>query len=226
MLETARPVEHRRDFEHGMSYWQPLTLGIVIFLTVVFGLELSSGALSSEEAIVAAGALKRQNVLAGEIWRLVSAVFLHGSFDHIIGNCLVLYVLGMAVEHAYGRLKLIAIFLVSGLAGSLLSFSLSEGPSVGASGAIFGLIGCLTAFFYRFRDKVYFHEKRLGSVLLFWVAYSIITGFLTPLVDNWAHIGGLIGGAASTLFISPLDRVFLAQAPLTAETLLGPSEPR
>jgi rhomboid protease GluP len=108
---------------------------------------------------------------------------------------------------------MIAIFFLSGLTGSLLSFSLSEGPSVGASGAIFGLIGCLTAFFYRFNDKIYFRDKRLGGVLLFWIAYSVITGFLTPLIDNWAHIGGLIGGAAGSLMLAPLAKVISADQP-------------
>ena len=209
MLEAPRSVERRRDFEDGMSYLQPLTIGTIILLCVIFGLQLSHHALATEESIVAAGALKRSNILAGEVWRLLSAVFLHGSLDHIIGNCLVLYVLGMAVEHAYGRLQLLIVFLLSGVTGSLLSFSLSEGPSVGASGAIFGLIGCLIGFFYRFREKVYFREKRLGGVLLFLVAHSVITGFLTPFIDNWAHIGGLLGGLGTTLFLKPVEKVLI-----------------
>jgi rhomboid protease GluP len=214
MLEQRRPRENRRDFEQDLSYWQPLTIAAIVCLGVIFALQMVFDTLQSEETIVAAGALKRSNVLDGEVWRLLSAVFLHGSLDHIIGNCLVLYVLGMAVEHAYGRLQLLAVFLLSGLTGSLLSFSLSEGPSVGASGAIFGLIGCLIAFFYRFRDKIYFREKRLGTVLLFWVAYSVVTGFLTPFIDNWAHIGGLIGGAGTALFLKPQPSILNSQAAL------------
>lgn len=214
MIEAHTPVETRLDFEHGMSYWQPLTLAIIVVLCVIFGFQLAFDTLSSEEAIVAAGALKRSNILDGELWRLVSAVFLHGSLDHIIGNCLVLYVLGMAVEHAYGRLKFLLIFFFSGISGSVLSCVLSEGPSVGASGAIFGLMGCLIGFFYRHRAEIYFREKRLGGVLLFWVAYSVVTGFLTPFIDNWAHIGGLIGGAAATLFLTPRPSILQATSRL------------
>jgi rhomboid protease GluP len=210
----AKPRETRRDFEHDLSYWQPLTIATILGLGVLFGLQLVFQTLESEAAIVAAGALKRSLVLEGEIWRLVSAVFLHASFDHIIGNCLVLYVLGMAVEHAYGRLQYAAVFLASAITGSLLSFSLSEGPSVGASGAIFGMIGCVIAFFYRFREKIYFREKRLGIVLLFWVAYAVVTGFLTPLIDNWAHIGGLIGGAGAALILRPRAELFRTTAAL------------
>jgi rhomboid protease GluP len=120
----------------------------------------------------------------------------------------------MAVEHAYGRLQFAVVFLASGITGSLLSLSLSEGPSVGASGAIFGLIGCVIAFFYRFNDKIYFREKRLGIVLLFWVAYAVVTGFLTPMIDNWAHIGGLIGGAGAALVMKPQAQLFGTTAAL------------
>ena len=210
----AKPRETRRDFEQDLSYWQPLTVATILGLCVVFVLQLVFRTLESEEAIVAAGALKRSLVFEGEVWRLLSAVFLHGSFDHIIGNCLVLYVLGIAVEHAYGRLQFAMVFLASGITGSLLSLSLSEGPSVGASGAIFGLIGCVIALFYRFKEKIYFREKRLGIVLLFWVAYAVVTGFLTPLIDNWAHIGGLIGGAGAALVMKPRPELFGTTAAL------------
>lgn len=199
MLAPAVPEEVRREFEHGMSYWQPITVGLLVAIVVVFGWQLAAGTLENEESIIRAGALVRDRLMEGEVWRLFSAVFLHGGIEHLIGNGLALYVLGMAVEHAVGKARMAWVFLAAGLGGSVLSASLSEGPSVGASGAIFGLMGSAIVFFYKFRDHFFFREKRLGLVLVAWALYSIVTGFMSPMIDNWAHIGGLIGGALATL---------------------------
>lgn len=203
MLVPPVQKETRCDFEKGMSYWQPITLGLIAVLVVVFIWQLATGAMENEEAIIRAGALVRDRLLKGELWRLFSAVFLHGGFDHLIGNGLALYVLGMAVEHAFGKVRLFWVFMAAGLGGSLMSAALSEGPSVGASGAIFGLMGSAIVFFYKFREHFFFREKRLGVVLLVWAGYSIVTGFMSPMIDNWAHIGGLIGGALATLPLRP-----------------------
>lgn len=213
MLVPPVHREERREFEHGMSYWQPMTLGLVALLVIVFIWQIATGALESRGAIIRAGALVRDLVLEGEVWRLFSAVFLHGGFDHLIGNCLALYVLGMSIEHAFGKLRKLGIFLAAGLSGSLLSGFMAEGPSVGASGAIFGLMGGTTVFFYRFRNSFFFREKRLGLVMLVWAAYSIVTGFMSPMIDNWAHIGGLIGGALACLGLRPQLPIISPQPP-------------
>jgi rhomboid protease GluP len=203
MLAPSVQHEHRREFEHGMSYWQPVTLGLIALLVAIFGGQIATGGLETEESIIRSGALVQAQVREGEVWRLFSAVFLHGSFEHLIGNCLALYVLGMAVEHAFRKLRFAWIFLAAGLGGSLLSVSLSQGPSVGASGAIFGLMGSAIVFFYKFHGHFFFREKRLGLVLVVWALYSIVTGFMSPMIDNWAHIGGLIAGALATLPLRP-----------------------
>ena len=199
LVPPVRQEETRREFEHGLSYWQPITIGAIVVIVVVFIWQLAVGALESEAAIVAAGALVRDRLLEGEVWRLFSAVFLHGGVEHLLGNAFALYVLGMAVEHALGKARTAWVFMAAGLGGSLLSAALSEGPSVGASGAIFGLMGSAIVFFYKFREHFFFREKRLGLVLVVWALYSIVTGFMSPMIDNWAHIGGLIGGALATL---------------------------
>ncbi len=77
----------------------------------------------------------------------------------------------------------------------------SPGPSIGASGAVFGLTGCAVAFFYRYRGAVHLRDKRIGLVLLIWAGYSVVTGFLNPWIDNFAHLGGLAAGA---LLVLPL----------------------
>ena len=77
--------------------------------------------------------------VAGEYWRLMSATLLHGSLDHLVGNAIALFILGMVCEHAFGRGQFVVLYVASGLAGSLVSLMTSPGPSVGASGAISGV---------------------------------------------------------------------------------------
>ena len=195
LASPATPRETRLDFERGLSYAPKLALLLIAANVALFIVELATGALVDSESIIRAGALHRESVMRGEVWRLLSAMFLHGGFDHLLGNCLVLYIVGMGCEHAVGW-RTAAVYFVGGLCGSLLSVLASPGPSVGASGAIFGLTGALIVFLYRHRDVFFVREKRVGSVLAAWAVYQIVIGLFTPLVDNFAHIGGLIGGAA------------------------------
>jgi rhomboid protease GluP len=191
------------DFEQGMGYAPPATLAIIALLFVVFIWQASSGALRSQAAIVDAGALVRSRVLEGEYWRLFSATLLHGGTDHLIGNCIALYVLGMAGEHALGAWRMLVLYLASGLAGSVASVLTGPGPSLGASGAICGLMGGVILILYRFRRVYHVRNKEIGFVLAAWAAYIIFIGAIDPQVDNWAHFGGLLGGAVVALGVQP-----------------------
>ena len=184
----------RLDFERRMRRLPPATLGILAMLVAMFALEVSSGALTSSAGIIRAGALTRAGVQAGEWWRLVSAVFLHGSSEHLIGNAIALLVLGMVCEHAFGRVQFLFLFVMSGLAGSAVSLLLSPGPSVGASGAIFGLQGAAIVLMRRHRERLIMRARRIGVVLLVWALYTLGLGAFTPFVDNGAHLGGFLGG--------------------------------
>src|SRR5262249_35677278 len=102
MLFSDHEKNAKVDFEQGMSYAPPLMLALVVTNILVFFWELSTNALESREAIIAIGALYRPAVLHGEVWRLISAMFLHASPDHLLGNCIILYIVGMACEHGLG----------------------------------------------------------------------------------------------------------------------------
>jgi rhomboid protease GluP len=199
----AAASQPRIDFERGMRTAPPLILVLIAANVALFGWELAAGALASRETIVEAGALVRDRVLAGEWWRLVSATFLHAGPDHLIGNCLVLYVVGMACEHAFGFVRTAVVYFTSGLAGSLLSAALTPGPSVGASGAIFGVVAAVIVVLYRHQRRFYLRDKRIGFVLLVWAAYQMSTGLLSPYIDNYGHLGGLAGGASAALLLDP-----------------------
>jgi rhomboid protease GluP len=208
MLEPVVPVVAsslpRVDFERGMSYWPIVTMLLIVANIVFFVRQLMNGALEDSESIIAAGAISRPHILQGEVWRLVSAMFLHGSFDHLIGNCIALYILGMACEHGFGMFRMLLIYFIAGLGGSVLSVAMNPGPSIGASGAIFGIMGAVICFFYRYRDVIHLRDKRIGTVLAIWAAFQIGMGFLSPQIDNFAHIGGFIVGAATVLIIRPV----------------------
>src|SRR2546422_4680607 len=111
----GRGTAPRVDFERGMRTAPPLILVLIAANVALFGWELAAGALASRESIVEAGALVRDRVLAGEWWRLVSATFLHAGWDHLLGNCLVLYVVGVACEHAFGFVPTGVVYFARGL---------------------------------------------------------------------------------------------------------------
>src|SRR2546430_17310544 len=129
-------------------------------LVVIFWAEAAVGALASPAGIGAAGALVRERVVAGEYRRLRSAALLHGSLDHLVGNAIALFILGMVCEHAFRRGQFVVLYVASGLAGSLVSLMTSPGPSVGASGAIFGLQGAAIVLFRTQRDRLLLRDRR------------------------------------------------------------------
>jgi rhomboid protease GluP len=197
-------LSRRVDFERRMRRFPLLTVAILAVLLLILIFEIRVGALESREAIVAMGALARERVAAGEYWRLLTAPWLHGSVDHLVGNGIALYILGMVCESAFGRAQLLVLYVLSGLAGSLLSVVMSPGPSVGASGAIFGLQGAAIVLFRMHRNRLLVRDRRVGLVLIIWALYTIVGGFMEPLIDNGAHIGGALGGALVARYLHPV----------------------
>jgi rhomboid protease GluP len=212
MEEAERPLRitpdmllgRRVDFERRMHRRPPVTLAIIGVLTVVSMVERARGAIDSAEALVAFGALSRPEVFAGQYWRLESATWLHGGLNHLVSNAIALFILGMICEHAFGRTQYFVLYVMSGVGGSFLSLLNSEGPSVGASGAIFGLQGAAIVLFRLQRDRILMRDRRIGVVLLVWALYSIVTGWTSPFIDNAAHIGGALTGALLARHLHPV----------------------
>ena len=133
-------------------------------------------------------------VKGGEYYRLLTSAFLHGGIIHLLCNMYSLYVVGTQLETVLGKVKFIVIYIFSIIAASLLSGVINGASgimSIGASGAIFGLLGALLYFGYHYR-------LYLGNAILYQIlpviAINLIIGFTTPGIDNWAHLGGLAGG--------------------------------
>jgi rhomboid protease GluP len=205
-------LSRRVDLERRMGRVPPVTLATLVLLALIFVGEVRLGALDSKESIIAMGALARDRVVAGEYWRLLTAPLLHGGAEHLIGNGIALYILGMVCEAAFGPVQFVVLYVLSGLAGSLVSIVMTPGPSVGASGAIFGLQGAAIVLLRRERERLLVRDRRVGFVLLIWAIYSIAGGLTDPFLDNGAHIGGALGGA---LIASRLHPVVVS--PLPAE---------
>ena len=220
MLAQETEQEKRIDFERQMPRLASLALAIICILTAVFIWQEATGALETEQSIIDSGALHRPCVQKGQVWRLMSAVFLHGDAAHLISNCLMLYILGIATQHAFGAMTSLVVFLFAGLTGSCLSIAIQIGPSVGASGAIFGLLAAIIVFFYRFKKYFYLRDNRIGFVLLVWALYNFGTGFLTPFIDNFAHLGGFIGGGFLAFLIKPrllINKGLIEEAPTVSQ---------
>lgn len=134
---------------------------------------------------------------AEQPWRLVAAMFLHGGIIHLAFNMWALWDTGRLAERFYGNLQLALIYAVAGLAGSIASlfFAARTGVSVGASGAIFGVVGCLLAAIFTKSHKLPAAlVASMRSSMLFFVGYSLFMGFVVGFIDNAAHIGGLVAG--------------------------------
>jgi membrane associated rhomboid family serine protease len=137
----------------------------------------------------------------GEWWRLITSAFLHGSIIHLGFNMLLLYWIGGPIEEAIGRVRFLILYLVSGLAGAAGALILSDANAitVGASGAIFGLLGAALVF-ERQRTLV------LGGSALSIIVVNLVLTFAVPNISIGGHIGGLIGGALGGLALSRFGR--------------------
>ena len=126
-----------------------------------------------------------------QYYRLITGAFLHGSLLHLACNCYALFIIGRQVESFFGKKKFLIIYFLSLLIGSLLSIALSNTASVGASGAIFGLMGAILYFGYFYR--VYLGSTWKDNILPV-IGINLILSFVIPNIDYLGHIGGLIGG--------------------------------
>lgn len=186
-------------------------LGAMILVHLALGLVMWSegqadpvGALvlvRPAELLVRAGAQSQAEIQAGQLWRLVSCVFLHNDGLHLFMNGLALLGLGRLCESLFGRPRFLFLFLVAGLAGSTLSYLGGHRLSVGASGAVFGLMGAPIVFGWRHRDELPVGlGDQLRRALLPWLGLNLMVGVMLPFIDNLAHVGGLLmGGALASL---------------------------
>ena len=187
--EDARKVEKVFRSKFPMITYMLIAVNIICFLVPAF--------FSESNNVILDFCVHGPSIRYGQYYRLLTGTFLHTGIMHLAFNCYALYVLGSQLESYLGKAKYIVIYLVSAIFGSLFSMTFNgDTASIGASGAIFGLMGALLYFGYHYR--VYLGNV-IKSQILPLVIVNLLIGFLTTGVDNAAHIGGLVGGAMITM---------------------------
>jgi len=187
-LATTRPV---------ITY---VIMGVTIF---VYLLQLAGQYLLDFDFALYLGAKINEAIAAGQVWRLVTPMLLHGSWLHIGFNMYALFIFGTRLERFYGHWRFLTMYLLGAFTGNVLSYTFSSAVSVGASTAIFGLLGAEGVFLYR-NWKVFGPAARrdLNNLILLAVVNLIIG--LTARFDNWGHLGGLLGGVAFAWLAGPV----------------------
>lgn len=178
-------------------------MAICIVLYILSGLYSANFLELKPGVLYEFGALVNFNMMGNdikELYRLVTSVFLHGGLIHLICNMYSLYVIGPQLESFFGKVKYAIIFIGSGVIGNLLSMAFLQDTyvSVGASGAIFGLLGALLYFGYHYR--VYLSGV-IKSQIIPLIILNLIIGFVGTSINNLAHIGGLIGGVLISMAV-------------------------
>lgn len=187
---------------------KPLATYVLLAVTVVmYGLQYLSTLLSPSgyDWPYILGGKINEFILAGQLWRLITPVFLHGGILHLAFNMYALYSIGTSLERYYGSQRFLTLYFIGGFAGNVLSFLLSQYPSLGASTAIFGLVAAELVFILK-NKKMFGSKARsmlINLVLVILVNLSFGLGANSG-IDNWGHLGGLAGGLIFAWLAGPI----------------------
>ena len=167
----------------------------ILFINAVLWLLTEIILGGSTTTLLNLGANYAPYVKNGDTWRLFTSIFLHGGISHLIFNSIALLAFGNMVENIFGKRNFLILYICSGISGSALSVTFNSNVvSVGSSGAIFGMLGGLIVYYYYMRKINSFYAKGnlygLGLMLML----NLFWGLSSTRIDNWAHLGGLLGG--------------------------------
>jgi rhomboid protease GluP len=157
-----------------------------------------------EDPLVMLGGKFTPLILDGQVWRFLSPALLHSSLMHIGFNMYALFIIGSSVESYYGSVRYLALYVLGAFGGSVLSFLLTPAVSIGASGAVFALIGAEAMFVIRNRAVLGDQARALLTNVAFIIMINLFLGVTNPRIDNWGHMGGLLAGAAFGWLGGPL----------------------
>jgi rhomboid protease GluP len=198
--DAAAPQSNRL----GLPLIKPRVTYALLAINVIIWLAMTAAGGSTNTAVLIRFGAKANVLIAnGQVWRLLTSIFLHIGLMHLFFNSYALFAFGIEVERLYGSARFLIIYLLAGLYGSLVSFAFGPNLSAGASGAIFGLLGVMVAFFRRHREMFgEWGRQRLLS-LLGVAGFNLVLGFSVPGIDNLAHLGGLLSGVALGWLLVP-----------------------
>ncbi|NJN80666.1 MAG: rhomboid family intramembrane serine protease [Anaerolineales bacterium] len=187
-----------------------ITYGLIGFTVFIYILQMLSVAVwgyatpYQMDWLEFFGARINSAIRAGDYWRFITPVFLHGSLAHIFFNMYALLSIGGLLERHLGYTRFLALYFLSAFSGNVFSFLFTgeSGYSIGASTAVFGLVAAELVFFYQNRELFGSSARQAIGNVVFIIAINLFIG-LAPGIDNWGHVGGLLGGAMFAWFASP-----------------------
>jgi len=191
-LKNLQPKDNK-NFNSLITY---SLIGINIAAYVLTAILSKNIYISDINVLIFLGAKVNSLIQNGEYYRLITCMFLHGGIIHLALNMYALYAIGPLIENIFGRKKYLAIYFISGILSSMLSFIMSTSVSIGASGAIFGLLGASLVFAVKMKNRI---GKEFMVNIITVIGINLFIGFSMPNVDNYGHVGGLIGGVISSL---------------------------
>jgi len=183
-----------------------VTYALIIVTILVYLLQLSSQYLLGEDYPALLGLKINELIIKGQYWRLISPILLHGSILHLAVNMYALNVFGPTLEKTYGKWRFLTLYLIGGLGGNVVSFIFSTKASLGASTAIFGLLGAEGVFLYQ-NKKLFGSSAQRALINIVTIAVINLVIGLSPGIDNWGHVGGLLGGTLFSWFAGPILQV-------------------
>jgi rhomboid protease GluP len=179
------------------------TYVILGFTVLIYLLQMASMAILNDDLPLMLGARVTDLIREGQWWRFITPVFLHGSVAHIFFNMYALLSLGTFLERHFGHGRFVLLYFLGAFAGNVFSFLLTEGYSVGASTAVFGLVAAEVIFFYQNRKLFGGQAKQaIGNAAVI-IVINLFIGISSSGIDNWGHVGGLLGGAMFAWFAGP-----------------------
>ena len=202
---APQPAPQRAPIIQAQRARPVVTYTLIGVTAVVFLLQMLSVSQFGGDFPASYGAKINELIQAGQLWRLITPMFLHSTsfYAHILFNMYALYSLGRGLEAEYGHLRFFALYMLGGFAGNVASFIMTPNPSYGASTAIFGLLGAEAVLVYQNRKFLRNPQSVLLNILGI-AAINFFLGFSNPGIDNWGHLGGLIGGTLFAWFAGPL----------------------
>jgi rhomboid protease GluP len=178
------------------------TLYIIIITVILYAFQNASQIIFGNDLFLFFGAKINVFIFAGQFWRFFTPVLLHGSLLHIGFNMYALYSIGPSLERRYGIRSFLLLYFFGAIFGNIFSFLFSSNNSLGSSTAIFGLIAAQAVYIYKNRILLGSAANLMLRSVLMMIAINLVLG-LSPGIDNWGHLGGLVGGFLFAWFAGP-----------------------
>lgn len=199
--ESAPPLQRPVRVQLEKTSSPTVTYAIMGLTVFVYLLQMFGQQFYGQDYAALYGLKDNLAIYHGQFYRLFTPMLLHGSLLHIGFNMYALFVIGTRLERVMGHGRFAALYIVSGFAGNVMSFLFQPAPSLGASTAIFGILSAEAVFIYMNRQYVVNARAMLTNIITL-LAINLLLG-LSGQIDNWGHLGGLVGGAIFAWFGGP-----------------------